>query len=402
MINPLFINRSYLFDRSPGGECLRTFVRSLDNTIFNPTIYCSDRTPLVSADNDNVKITNESSYVRYIAGIVRRILPDLTFLPGYEWYSWGIRSRNTILRDIQNGSEFDYIHSVSFPCASHKVALEVKKKTGLPWIAQLYDPWADNPYRRFKTNFLKKLDWAQERECVENADIIIHNNHTIAELWAQRYGEQLAKKIVVLPLTIPNPDIKVGVNKHKTGEVLTISHIGNFMLNRTSESFINAVAQLLLAHPEYRDLIKVNYIGNVTKEEKSLINEKNLVDIFNLVGSISAEACIQYYQESDIFMAIDGVNNNNLFFPSKILKYFYFKRPILGITPKGSVLDGELKRSKHTSISNDNITGMVDYLQKAMSSYGSLLDYNDNYWKHFDKGCVCDNYKELVLKLVTK
>ena len=382
MINTLIINRPCFFDQSPGGECLRSFIGGMNSKEWNPIVYASDRKPQVGPIPQYAHITHEYAYMQFVAAAIRRILiPDLTFLPGYEWQSWGIKATRQILRDIKNGEvKPDYI----------------QRETGLPWVMQLYDPYADNPYRPFKTKFLKKIDWKQERECVENADLIIHSNQAIANLWKERYGEDIAKKIVVLPFTVPLPDMEVQPNDHKSGEVLTISHIGNFMLNRTSQPFIRGVAELINRHSDYRSLLRVNYIGRVTEPEKELIKMNGLEDVFNLTGSISAEECVAYYKKSDLYLAIDGVNKDNLFFPSKILKYFYFRRPILGITPEGSVLDGELRNAGHIAIANSDMEGIVNYLERAMTDYESLCGFNMDYWHRFEPVNVVAEYKEMV------
>lgn len=377
---------------------------AMDRDEWAPIVYASDRAPLVKLVPKNVNLVHEIRKIQYIAAAIRRLLlPDLTWLPGYEWWSWGKATVKDIINDISSGAiKPDYIHSVAFPVASHWAALKVKKATGLPWVMQFYDPWADNPYRPFKSKWLKKRDWAMERECVEAADLIIHNNEAIAQLWRERYGEEIGKKIVVLPLTIPMPKAVVEDNTHKSGDILTISHIGNFMLNRTSQPFIRSVAVLLDRHPEYREKLKVNYIGMVTEPEKELIKMNGLSEVFNLTGSISAEACVEYYKKSDLFLAIDGVNKDNLFFPSKILKYLYFRRPILGITPEGSVLDGELRQAGHTSIANSDMESIVAYLERAMADYESLLNFNQDYWHRFEPTNVVEQYKELVESLVLR
>ena len=398
MIRPLIISREFLLDHSPTGECIRAFVGAMAQIELSPMVYCSDKKPQIGiATNNYAHVVHETIWPQYMAAVMRRLLiPDITWLPGYEWWSWGIRCKKQILHDIKNGERFDYIHTISFPCACHTIGLQLKRKTRLPWIAQFYDPWADNPYRPFKTQLFKEKDWALEREVAENADIIIHTNEPIANLWRERYGKEIAKKIIVLPLTIPLPSIQVSDINHKDGDVLTISHIGNFMLNRTSVSFINAISRLLEERPFLREKIIVNYIGRVTEREKELINERGLSKNFNLVGSISPTACEVYYQQSDAFLAVDGVNKDNIFFPSKILKYFYFKRPIIGITPKGSVLDYELRASGHAVFTNDDIESIKQYLYRLVTNYSSVLSFNANYWHNFKPENVISYYNSII------
>lgn len=404
MIKPLFINRGFFFDHSPGGECLRAFIGAMGKDKWLPVVYTSDRPPMVSKLPEYGIMTHEKLYMQYIAAAIRRVLlPDLTWLPGYEWPAWGKGVTRRVIKDINTRRvEADYIHSVAYPIASHWAALKVKKATGLPWVMQFYDPWADNPYRPFKTKWFKNIDWKQEKECVEAADLIIHDNESIAALWRERYGKEIGRKIVTLPLTVPLPSVPVNENQHKTNEMLTISHIGNFMLNRTSQPFIRAVKVLLDKYPNFYNQLRVNYIGKVTEPEKELIKDSGLLDIFNLTGSITAEECVKYYKDSDLFLAVDGVNKDNLFFPSKILKYLYFRRPILGITPSGSVLDNELKKSGHVSLDNSDHHGIVEYLFRALTNYESLLDFDQDYWHRFEPSSVIEQYEEMVNELLKK
>lgn len=404
MINPLIISRDYLFAHSPNGECLRSFMGGMSKSEWDPIIYGSDKQPLVFYNDYKYKLIHEKRYVQYLAALTRRVLiPDLTWLPGYEWDAWGKSTAKQIIKDIKKGVVSpDYIHSISYPIASQWAALKVKKATGLPWVMQLYDPWADNPYRPFRKEFFKKKDWEMEAHAVKEADLIIHSNEKIAELWRNRYGDVVAEKIVVLPFTTPIPAVKVLPIEHQSNEPIIISHIGNFMLNRRAEPFVKALSKLLSSYPEYRNRIRVNFIGSVPDADKALIEEKNLGDVIKLHGTLPIEQCEPYYKQSDLFLVIDGINPNNIFFPSKILKYFYFQRPILGITPRSSVLEGELKASNHGCFDNNDIDGIVEYLFTALTDYFSLCNFKADYWKKFEPSSVVETYKNEVLKMLSK
>lgn len=403
-MRPLFINRDFLFAGSPGGECLRAFIGAMGSDLWQPIVYASDRFPFVNCEYDKAIIVHENKSVRYIAAAIRRLLiPDITWLPGYEWNAWGKAAAKQIIKDIKTGVvSSDYIHSISYPVASHWAALKVKNETGLPWIMQFYDPWADSPYRPFKTRWLKKRDWEMERKAVEAADLIIHDNECIADMWRNRYGERIAEKIKVLPLTVPLPSVQVLPISRKSGERLVISHIGNFMLNRKAAPFIKAISCLVNRYPDIRKLLCVHFIGRVTDDDRKMIEDCKLDDIFNLHGTLTAQECEKYYKESDVFLAVDGVNPDNIFFPSKILKYFYFSRPILGITPKGSVMDSELTKSKHAHFSEGEQQQIVDFLYKAVYDYDSICQFDCEYWHNFEPQNVIKRYSQIVEHLLER
>lgn len=395
----LIIAQSFLFKNSTGGQVERAFFENLNKDIFDFTIICSDSEELIKSNLNDLVIVKEKKILKFLAAGVRRLLiPDLVNLPDYIWFSWGKKAVKTVFKNLDLNS-YDYIHSISFPCSNHKAAFYLKEKTGKPWIAQFYDPWYDNPYRKFKTKYLKKMDLQMERKIAESADIILHNNNVIADIWVKRYGEHIGKKIKVLPLSFDSEKVGRNVVEVKNESSLIISHIGNFMLNRTSEVFINAVNILVNDNKIFRDKIKIYYIGLVTDLEKDLINKLGLNDIFNLVGTLPEEDCDKYYSMSDIFLAIDGINDINIFFPSKIMKYFYFKKPIIGITPENSVLDFELKKSRHYSFRNNDIHSICDFLYKALTNYNSLLYFDQDYWKRFSILNVSGLYEKLISNL---
>lgn len=404
MIKPLFINRYYQAAQSPVGECLRSFITAMSPEEWHPVVYASDRKPLFGTTLDNTILIHEDRWVQYFAAVVRRVLvPDLTWLPDYEWIAWGKRLSKAVIEDVKNGIVTpDYIHSVGYPNASHWAALKIKLATGKPWVMQFYDPWADSPYRIFKTKWLKNKDWAMERLAAEKADLIIHDNEVIADLWRERYGKEIGKKIFVLPLTVPLPPKGQIAPSHENKRPLIISHIGNFMLNRRAEPFVKAVNKLLIDHPEVRGFLKVNFIGSVTPKDKELIYQKDLDDVFVLHGMLTPAECEAYYQKSDVFLAVDGVNPDNIFFPSKILKYFYYQRPILGITPNGSVLDHELKTSKQAVFANDDVQAISKYLYGAITNYSSILDFDTSYWQIFKPSSVVEKYRQLIEKTIIK
>jgi hypothetical protein len=400
MIKVFFISNPFLVEKSPNGQIMRFFLHGLSKQNFASSVLCSKKSDIDWCDPsiDIIK-TKDSSFVRVIIAFIRRIFPDLSFLPDTEFFSWGINAIK-ISKRLFIHKRYDYLHSVSSPCACHLIAYNIKKKTGIPWIAQFCDPWSDNYFRRFVTSFFKMIDQKMEKHIADNADLIVHTNNAIADVWIKRYGSEIAKKIVVLPLSMPQQE-PFKFKERDSNKPIIISHIGNLYKNRTSEVFIESVYEFLSKYPECRKKINIYYIGNVTDGEINLINKYELNDIFILCGRLKEEDCRMYYLKSDIFLAIDGVGPDNLFFPSKVMKYFFYRKPILGITPKNSVLYDELRTSGHKSVNINDKMSIVSYLYNAIENYDSLLAFDYNYWKKFSIENVVNSYKTVVDDLLS-
>lgn len=396
MYRPLIISRQYFIKNSPGGQIERVFWNNILKLGFSPIVCSTNRGDkgLIASNATRKIITPEFFSLKYIDALLRRMgLSDLTFLPDRYYYTWGILAKK-IIRKKLNCINFDYIHSTSFVCSNHLIALDIKKRTGKPWVASFFDPWSDNPYRTFRTKYFRERDLLEEIRIAENADVILHVNDKMYNIWLSRYGDIVKNKMYVLPLIISYDKEYIPILSSK--DFVTISHIGTFFLNRNSINFIKAVYASVQENPDVKKRLRINYVGSVLQAERELISELGLSNMFNLVGTISEEECIQYYIDSDAFLAIDGKNEKNIFFPSKIMKYFYYKKPILGITPSDSVLSSELSKSGHTFIDNDNLSELKDYILRLVYNYDSLNNFDRTYWRKFSKENVYNHYMHIL------
>lgn len=405
MIKPLVIGHSYLLERYSTGQVLRSFFEGMCDEDFHPTIICSKSYHNDVRENSlrcRVIPCFDCQAIRYIVAAAKRIIaPDFAFLPDYTYFSWAkISAIKKTIQLVEEG-DYDYIHSISMPCSSHLVALEAKKKTGIPWIANFYDPWYDNPYRAINFSRFKERDRRYEEQIAENADLIVHTNHVICKEWIDRYGESIKKKIYVLPLVFREPDVKLKgeekvLRQFDENFPFTISHIGSLYSGRDSSDFIKAIKLFITKYPQFRDVVRINYVGTVPESDKVLVTDCNLDKNFNYAGFIGENECIKYFLQSDVFLAIDGKNARDIFFPSKIMKYFYYGKPILGLTPKNSVLEQELIHSKNYVYRNDDYEGIANFLYNALTRYDGIAINDKEYWKNYSNEKVILQYRHLV------
>lgn len=406
MSKPLVISRSYLWGNSAVGQIQRVFWEYLYDKGVRPTIICTDK------DQNNVPIdslkcsiiqTRDNQIIRYIIAFLKRTLAeDFAYLPDYPIFSWYPSAKKKAVKEATKGV-YDYIFSVCTPYASHLIALEAKRKSGLPWVAWFYDPWFDNPYRPFKYKRFYERDRKNEEAVAKNADVIIHSNQAIYNEWVERYGESIKDKMYIVPFVFnTNRTTIKQKDKDKRNGVYIISHIGSLYPNRDSSDFLKALNMVIEAHPEVKAKVELNYVGNVTDNDRELVKHYNLSDITNFAGVLSEEACQEYFVRSDLFLAIDGKNSRNIFFPSKIMKYFYYGKPILGLTPRGSALQYELEQSKNFCFENDDIGNIADFLYRSIVDDNYPKGNDVLYWKNFTMDNIYPQYISIIEKSIEK
>jgi hypothetical protein len=399
MIKPLVISKDFCDSENPAGMVDRDFWDNLPKDSYSPIIFCSDWHAKIN-NNSNVIRVKEILGARIVKGLLNRCpIPDFRYLPDYNYITWAWLAEIRIANCLKK-NRFDYIDSLGMPHASHLLALKLKRQTGLPWIARFYDPWIDNQFMRYKFDYFRKMNERMERFVAENADVIIHNNEHIADLWRNRYGSKIADKIIVIPMIfnwkkMPPPSSRC----HEDGKLI-ISHIGNLFGVRTAHFLIMGINELVSKHPELRHHIIVNLVGMVPKVDKEEIKQLKLDEIFNTPGILPENECHKYFVESDLFISIDGRGESDLNYPSKLLKYFYYGKPILGLTLENSVAAEELDDSGNYHVLYSDVKSISGFLERAFFNYNSLNGFNREYYLKFSKERVLDLYDSIVRNLL--
>lgn len=396
LVKPLFIT-PLVYQRGNINALINSaFIDSLPSN-YAPTVLCQDANCvkercMILNVQDNILVRTFLRFKLKFLGKNTGFLPDSFY---YIWYKKALDVADMYLRE----NKVDYIHSISFPYTSHLVALELKRKYGIPWIAHFYEPWGDNPYRKKNSLVISKNEvW--EDEVVRAADVILHNSDMMCQSWSERYGSDISNKLFSLPMSFAFKRQCLSTPEYDPQFKLQIAHVGNFYGKRKAEPFLKALSALVEEKPHFREKLKVFFVGEMLRDDLEFIKNQKLGDIIEIVGRKSEEECVEYYQRSNVFLVIEGEDQGLLFFPSKLIQYYFYNRPIVGLTQKNSVLWNELLSSGHKAFHPNDCLGIKNYLESALLNYNSLLNYCQNSWKRFDPKNVAEKYVDILNKYI--
>ncbi|MCH3941590.1 MAG: glycosyltransferase [Bacteroidales bacterium] len=401
MLKPLVILFGYKEVHNASAQIARTFWENIPKTDYSPTIICAQMSSEVLLNNP-VYHVNNNRLIHSIFAVFRRLhFKDVSMIPDIEYYSWNPQALKKI-KKLLKSEHFDYIHTISSPQSTHLLGLELKRITGLPLVVQCNDPWHDTSGRKYHFKRLAELDLKYEREVAEGADIIIHTNRVIADIWHERYGEEVFNKIHVVPLSFNIYNLPVVQKKENPNEKLIISHIGNIYSSRSSMTIIRGVEKFLSDYPNYKSKFEIQFVGGVHQKEKEYVYEHGLTEYIKYLGKIAPENLQTIYEQSDIFLLIDVIIKRNPNYPSKLMMYYYYQRPILGLTTPNSNLEEELLESGHTVCYYDDIESVCDYLKIALTDYKRLNCFKTNYWEKHTVENVFSIYDAIIRENIIK
>ena len=389
----LFINPYFAISRDVINYHTRLFLDAISDYIRNPMIV--GMSGYDDYENPHIFLPVKPIPLRYVNALINRTIPDIILQP--DEFNWAIKHRfiNAILRNV-DFTQIDYIHSFSDPQTAHVIAYEIHKITKKPWIAQLYDPWTDSPYRKFKYSFFKKKDLELESIVANNASAIIHTNHVINNKWGNRYGDKIKEKSFVLPLTYSKERFLQGKNipPARRKDKFIISHIGTLFRDRDLRDVIKALSLLKQENVSCNKKIVIRAIGQITPHDIKMMKELECEDFFEIIPYQTKEKLIDYYVDSDAFLLIESQQKENVFFPSKLLDYFLYQRPIIGITPQIGETTELLNKSGNIAICNGDIMKLKEVFLNFIE--GKNPSFDKDFYMNYSPEVLCNQYKEIL------
>ena len=276
--------------------------------------------------------------------------------------------------------------TTSPPHSAQLVGLKLKKKYDfINWVADLRDPWTDiYYYNEFNhLGIAKKTDLKYERLVLENADAITTVSKSLKELFLTKSDKINKDKIYVIPNGFDDEDFSVKV-KPLTDEFI-ISYTGTLAESYNPLVFFRALKKITTRFPEVK--FKMRFIGNPDLSLIEHIKKLSLINILDLVPTVSHEKSVQYLLESTIlFLVIPEVKNDKGILTGKLFEYLAAKKPILCIGPTegdAASIINECNAGKTFERDEENeISNYLEYLVKEWKTNKDLDIKNDNYKKY--------------------
>ncbi|TNE55088.1 MAG: glycosyl transferase family 1 [Bacteroidetes bacterium] len=255
------------------------------------------------------------------------INPSYRFLKGY----------------LKKHPEIQCIISTGPPHSLHVIALKLKRKTGIRWIADFRDPWTDiDFYEELKIG--ERADRKQkalELACLKEADEVI----TVSESCASGLEEigQRSVQVVTNGFIFPDFDSR----KQNLGNLFSITHFGSMPSSRNPVVLWKALQELIHEGKLMMSEVRIKLYGPVDHVVFDSIQQHGLMELLEYTELVTHQESIALQRSTPLLLLVANQTGNvQGILTGKFFEYLGAKRPILAIGSKGSDLD---KAMTHTS-----------------------------------------------------
>ncbi len=281
----------------------------------------------------NAGFLSESEKPRFSENVSIWIRGNL-FIPDARkfWIKPSIKYLTKYLKE----NPVDAIVSTGPPHSMHMIALGLKKKTGLPWLADFRDPWTNiDFYDQLKLSKIadcrhKKMELA----VLKSADEVT----TVSWNWANDFNKICKRPIRVVTNGYDPDDFELDVSQD---EKFSIVHIGAMNKDRNPEVFFEACGALLDKFPSLAESLEIKLVGSTDIAVFNSIEKHGLTDFVKRVKNIPHDEVVKYTKSARLLLlALNNTPNVLGIIPGKIFEYLAARRPVLCIGPE----DGDSAR----------------------------------------------------------
>jgi len=327
----------------------------IDDTLLNdiPAGIEVVRTPIWEPYEFYKKVTGKKSSAKINSGFLNHkrspgIVEKLSvwirgnlFIPDARkfWINPSVRFLNKYLSE----HKVDAIVSTGPPHSMHLIALALKGRLNIPWLADFRDPWTDIDYYKdmkisaYADRKHKSLELKTIKGC--SAMVVVSRDMKV------NYELMEANNVNLITNGYDSADMDVQNVVRDTK--FSISHIGTLPPSLNLKGLWKVLSELSDELPHFRENLEIKLIGKVDNSITDDISAFNLADQFTKIEYVTHDkAALLMKQSAILLLAInkDSPNAKGIL-TGKFFEYLASGRPIFAIGPTDGDLAQILKES---------------------------------------------------------
>jgi len=220
----------------------------------------------------------------------------------------------------------DLIVSNGPPHSMHLIGRALKKKTGIPWVADFRDPWTKIDYY----HHLPLMNWADrkhkrfEKAVLSEADLVTSHS------WETSKDFKIIGKSKVKVITNGFDDVDFPEDINFNNPYFEITHVGSINSDRNTPLLWKVLEELAAEDDQFNEDLKIKLVGKIdisTKRTIANYEYKHKVEFLDFVPHL--EACQIMQNSTILLLLLKKIPTIKAVIPGKIFEYLAAKRPIL-------------------------------------------------------------------------
>lgn len=247
-----------------------------------------------------------------------------------------VRPSIRFLSKIIANENIDTIISTGPPHSMHLIALGLKKRLPIKWIADFRDPWTNIDFYKdlMLTSLADRIHRKLEEKVLQTADEVISIGQTMASEF-----EQISKrKVNVITNGFDETDFLNEKAAIHSINHFTILHLGSINRDRNHQIFFKVLIDLCAERQDFSDKLKIVFVGKLDFVAIEDIEKYGLKDKTEIISYVPHNEVSLYLEKADVlYLPFNNTPNSKGVLTGKFFEYLAAHKPIAAI---GSI-DGD-------------------------------------------------------------
>lgn len=280
--------------------------------------------------------------------------------------------------EAARGEPVDVVVASMSPFESAASAAALADVLGVPWVADLRDPWALDEIMVYPSRWHRAVAVSRMARAVRSAAAVVANTPEAARAFRAELPGIDPARIVTIPngfeprdFPAPAPSASAAPPRPRgadAGARFRVVHTGHLhtllgthqrrqqrlrrwiggmrvpidLLTRSHVVLAEAVARWLEREPERRREIELVFVGPAGEAERRVVRDAGIEDCVRFLGYLDHDRSVESLLGADLlFLPMHALPHGERarIVPGKTYEYLAARRPILGAVPEGDARD---------------------------------------------------------------
>lgn len=251
-----------------------------------------------------------------------------------SWARWVSRVVATAA-ELHARRPFDLVYSRSLPSIGHVAGYWCARVMGLPWIANINDPWDMHwfPGQSVATKWYYRLSsdfWF--RRTASHADLVTYPNTRLGSFHSRIKGHSFS----VVP-HVGWARRQRGGNGDRNAGKLVLVHAGKLgaseLTKRSALPLLEAAAAFLKREQGARTGVRIVFVGPKDEATEKRAESLGLKEVVSFAGRVNYEESLEWIASASVCLLVEDCDSEGIYLPSKLADYVEARKPVLALSP---------------------------------------------------------------------